>query len=405
MNILFLTIAFPERINERNLYTDLMQEFKSKGHCVYVATSREKKYRKGTNLSIERGINVLRIKTGNLQKVNFIEKGISTLLIEKQFIYAIKKYIKSVKFDLVIYSTPPITFEKVIKYVKGKDNAKTYLLLKDIFPQNAVDIGILRKSGIIYKYFRNKEKHLYKISDYIGCMSQANVEYILKNNDFINLNKVEVCPNSIKPINILRDYDTRKQIRDKYGIKKDSIVFIYGGNLGKPQGIDFLIKVLESNKNKNDMFFLIVGNGTEYDKIKRSIVEFNANNIKLYSAFPKEEFDDLMQICDVGMIFLDERFTIPNFPSRLLSYMEFSMPVIATTDINTDIGDVIINGNFGMWSKSGDIKAFNNNLNFMCNRKKIERMGCNSRKYLLSNYTVSLAYGIIMKHFKEDKNV
>jgi glycosyltransferase involved in cell wall biosynthesis len=400
LNILFLTIAFPERIEDRNLYTDLMQEFKENGHSVYVATSRERKYRKKTTLSIENGINVLRIKTGNLQKINIIEKGISTLLIENQFIYAVKKYIKEVKFDLIIYSTPPITFERVIKYVKNKDNCKTYLLLKDIFPQNAVDIGILNKNGFIYKYFRNKEKCLYKISDYIGCMSEANHKYILKNNEFINSDKVEVCPNSIKPINLLKNNEKKRQIRDKYGINADTTVFIYGGNLGKPQGIHFLIEVLASNRKRNDIFFLIVGNGTEHNKLEKCISDFKVNNIKLYSALPKDEFDNLLQACDVGMIFLDERFTIPNFPSRLLSYMEFAMPVIAATDLNTDIGDVIVNGEFGMWSKSGDIGAFNNNINNMCSNIKLEEMGHNARGYLTDNYTVSTSYEIIVKHFK-----
>jgi len=398
LNILFLTIAFPESVDDRNLYTDLMQEFKERGHCVYVATSRERKYEKSTVLSMENGINVLRIKTGNLQKINFIEKGISTLLIESQFVYAIKKHIKEVKFDLLIYSTPPITFGRVIKYIKNRDNAKTYLLLKDIFPQNAIDLNIIRKNSLIFKYFRHKEKCLYKISDYIGCMSEANVKYVLKNNEFINSIKVEVCPNSIKPSKELKS-NNKKQSREKYGINADSIVFVYGGNLGRPQGIDFLIKVLKTNNNRIDIFFLIIGSGTEYGKLKKSIADLNSKNIILYSALPKDEFDNLIQVCDVGMIFLDERFTIPNIPSRLLSYMEFAMPVIAATDICTDIGDVIVKGEFGMWSKSGDIDAFNNNLSNMCSNAMLEDMGSNARKYLIDNYTVSTTYEIIAKHF------
>ena len=94
-------------------------------------------------------------------------------------------YFADIKFDLILYSTPPITFYKAIEYVKKRDGAKTYLLLKDIFPQNAVDLGMMSKTGLkglIYKYFRKKEKKLYAISDKIGCMSQANVDYVLKHN-------------------------------------------------------------------------------------------------------------------------------------------------------------------------------------------------------------------------------
>ena len=91
---------------------------------------------------------ILRLKIGNIQKVNPIEKGISTILIEPLFINGIKKYFSNVRFDLVLYATPPITFAKVIKFIKKRDRAKSYLMLKDIFPQNSLDLGMLSASGI-----------------------------------------------------------------------------------------------------------------------------------------------------------------------------------------------------------------------------------------------------------------
>ena len=90
---------------------------------------------------------ILRLKIGNIQKVNSIEKGISTILIEPLFINGIKKYFSNVRFDLVLYATPPITFAKVIKFIKKRDRAKSYLMLKDIFPQNSLDLGMLSEIG------------------------------------------------------------------------------------------------------------------------------------------------------------------------------------------------------------------------------------------------------------------
>ncbi|HAV90634.1 MAG TPA: hypothetical protein DCW44_05125 [Eubacterium sp.] len=112
-----------------------------------------------------------------------------------------KKQFSSVKFDLIIYASPPISIVKTIKYVKKRDKAKTYLLLKDIFLHNAVDLRMIKKQGlklIIYKYFRRMECELYIISYKIGCMSQANEDYILKNNMFLESDKVEVFPNCIE---------------------------------------------------------------------------------------------------------------------------------------------------------------------------------------------------------------
>ena len=199
MNVLFLTLVNINNVNERNIYSDLMRKFRDEGHEVYIVTPSERRLRQKTEIRKTDGITLLKIKILNIQKANLIEKGVSTLLIEHQFLSGIKNHIKGVRFDLVLYSTPPITFTKVISYIKHRDGAKSYLLLKDIFPQNAVDLEMIKKDGLIHRYFRHKEKQLYQISDYIGCMSPANVAYLIKHNPEINPEIVEVNPNSIEP--------------------------------------------------------------------------------------------------------------------------------------------------------------------------------------------------------------
>jgi hypothetical protein len=88
------------------------------------------------------------LQIGNIQKTNLIEKGISTLTLESKFKRGINKYFSDIKFNLILYSTPPITLQRAVEYVKQRDNAKAYLLLKDIFPQNALDLGMLEKTGL-----------------------------------------------------------------------------------------------------------------------------------------------------------------------------------------------------------------------------------------------------------------
>ncbi|MCU5077690.1 glycosyltransferase family 4 protein [Bacillus cereus] len=403
MNVLFLTLLDFSTIKEKGIYTDLMREFTNNGNNVYIISPTEKRKRQKTKLIDEGNCKILKLQIGNIQKTNMIEKGISTLTLESKFLKGIKNYFSDVKFDLVLYSTPPITLQKAVEYVQKRDNAKTYLLLKDIFPQNAVDLGMIKKKGmgsLLYKYFRTKEKKLYSISNYIGCMSQANVNFLLQNNPEISPDIVEVCPNSIEPLIVKKDIRKSNEIKAKYKIPIDKTVFIYGGNLGKPQGIDFLIECLKANKNNNQVHFIIVGAGTEFPKLKTCINKENLTNTQLFSQLPKDEYDILANSCDVGLIFLDKRFTIPNFPSRILSYMQASMPILAATDINTDIGEIIEDGGFGLWCESSNSESFNEKLNQMCNRESRESMGINARRYLEANYTARNSYEIIMNHFK-----
>lgn len=397
MNVLFLTLLDFDSLEERNIYTDLLREFAKHGHKLFVISPVEKRKKQSTKLLETDKATILKLQIGNTQKTNIIEKGISTISIEPKFIAGIKKYLSDVKFDLVIYSTPPITFCNAIEFVKKRDGAKTYLLLKDIFPQNAVDLGMMSKSGIkglIYKVFRNKEKKLYKISDYIGCMSQANVDYVLKHNTDINPEKVEICPNSVEVVDMSIDEKTREEIRRKYDIPLDKKVFVYGGNLGKPQGIDFMIECLKSQEKNEEAYFLIVGDGTEYGKIESYVENDKPTNVRLMKRLPKEDYDKMVAACDVGMVFLDHRFTIPNFPSRLLSYMQAKIPVLAVTDPNTDIGKVIADGGFGWWCESNDVGKIGDLIaQFLANSDTT-----NSEKeweYLCVNYSVEIGFEII----------
>lgn len=401
MNVLFLTIGRMNSIDEHSIYPDLLRSFRNQGHQVYIVAANEK--RNGGKTELEKGNNVqiLRVRVGNITKCGVIEKGISTLRIEGQYIRALKKFFNNVKFDIVIYSTPPITFVKAVEFIKKRDHAKTYLLLKDIFPQNAVDIGLMQKTGlkgIIYRYFRKKEKKLYALSDKIGCMSQANCDFVLKHNPEIPQEKVEICPNSIEYRDLSLNETERNVMREKYGIPLDKKVFVYGGNLGKPQGIPFIIDCLKTQEQNEEVFFLIVGDGTEFGKLQTYFDQNKPRNMKLMKRLPKEDYDRMIAACDVGMIFLDHRFTIPNFPSRLLSYMQAGLPVIACTDPNTDIGKVIVEGGFGWWCESNDVVAFQECIKNVVYSDYV-LMGRIARECLKKEYSSKRGYEIITQSF------
>lgn len=400
MNILFLTLHPISDISERGIYTDLTREFIRHGHQIYIVVPAERRFHLPTGIKESDGAKILSVKTLNIQKTNLIEKGLGTLLLEYQYQRAIRKYWKNIKFDLILYSTPPITFNRVISSVKRRCEAKTYLLLKDIFPQNAVDLGMFSKDSFVYKLFRKKEERLYQLSDHIGCMSPANVEYVLRHNPSITAERVEVCPNSIELYGKESEYNNGGLLQ-KLNIPTDKLLLIYGGNLGRPQGIDFLMDVLAANEKRTDTYFVVVGNGTEYGKISQWFRNNTPHNSCLIPSLPKQEYDDLVSACNVGLIFLDNRFTIPNYPSRLLSYLENRMPVLMATDMNTDIGPIAEKNGYGLWTESGNLETFMEMVEFVAeDREKLKLMGEKGYDYLKENYTIERTYRIIMKHFQ-----
>jgi len=398
MNIIFLTLVEINSVEDRGIYQDLLRKFRNEGHDVTIVTPVERRKKISTNFQKKEGVSILQVKTFNIQKTNVIEKGIGTLAIEYQYLSAIKKELSNKKFDLVLYSTPPITFAKVIEFFKKRDHAYSYLLLKDIFPQNAIDMKMLKEGGFIHKQFVKKEKKLYQISDTIGCMSPANVEFVLKHNLEVNPQKIEVNPNTIQPVVFNYSEGEKSGIRTKYDVPVDKKVLIYGGNLGKPQGLDFLLETISETKNK-DIFFLIVGDGTEFLRVKTWFDSNKPTNAKLLQRLPKEDYDKLLAACDVGLVFLDKNFLIPNFPSRLLSYLEMRMAVLAATDSNTDIGTIVEENKCGFKVLAGDQRQMQEKLNLLM-QSNLKEMGLNSEKLLLNEYTVDKSYQLIRDKIK-----
>lgn len=404
MNVIFLTMVNLQDIAERGIYTDLMRKFRNEGHRVTIVSPRERRLGECTNLNEVDGVQILGVRTLNLQKTNVVEKGLGQVLVESQFKRAIKKHLSNTKVDLILYSTPPITLMGVVKYLKKKNpQAMTYLLLKDIFPQNAVDLGMISKSGVkglLYKYFRKKEKQLYQISDFIGCMSPANVQYVIDHNPEVTPENVELAPNSYEPVEPIKLSDEdRYALREKYHLPTDRPIFIYGGNLGKPQGIPFLIQCLDANANRQDCHFLVVGNGTEYGRMKAWYDEKNPQSISLFASLPKEDYDQLVRACDVGLVFLDYRFTIPNYPSRSLPYLMEKKPIIAATDPNCDMGTIAEANGYGFWCPSNDVNAFTDSIDRMLHANMVE-MGEVGYQYYRGNYTADHTYKAIINHFR-----
>ncbi|MFR5061675.1 MAG: glycosyltransferase family 4 protein [Christensenellales bacterium] len=404
MKILFLSLDSFDGYDVGNMYSDLLRVAITAGHEIFSIVPNESENR--VRMIESMGSKILKINTGQVTgNANLIKKGINTLLLGRRYKNAVKKYCKKLSFDLILYATPPITIYKAIKYAKKKTGAKTYLLLKDIFPQNAVDLGILSKKGLkglITGYFRRTEKKYYKISDSIGCMSNRNVEYLLKNNQYISPKKVCVNPNSVDIENIGNISEDKLELRKKYSIPEKARIFLYGGNLGRPQDVPFIVRCLQENVNKKDRFFIISGKGSDYSVIKDFFEQSSPENMILINGLPREEYDILASMCDIGLIFLDYRFTIPNYPSRLLSYLKSGLPVIACTDTSTDIGDDILAGGFGWKCYSNDVRGFTEAVDDACTAD-LSDMQKNARNYLVENFSAEKSMNDILRFAAEAK--
>ena len=85
------------------------------------------------------------------------------------------------------------------------------------------------------------------------------------------------------------------------------------------------------------ILFLLIGKGTEKEKIKRMINENHLNNVRFIDFVPLNEYKSLLQLCHIGLISLNDKFTVPNTPYKMCDYFDAGLPVLASIDTNNDL--------------------------------------------------------------------
>lgn len=390
MNVLFPFMSFNGISQERGMYGDLVIEFARKGHNVFVVAPIKKKGK--TYVQQEEGVTIIWVKTMSLLNVGMVKKAMANLLLPYYFQQALVKHLTA-EIDLIVTPTPPITLGGLIGKLKKRHNAKFFLILRDIFPQNAVDLGLMRK-GLIYKILRSKERMLYLLADKIGCMSQGNIDYIQLHNPEVDKKKLMILPNwlEMKESQVCDD-----EAVERYALK-GKFVALFGGNLGIAQQPENILELARLHSDKTDLLFLIIGKGLLSEKIKNRITTEKLHNVKLINYLPRTEYQVIARYCKVGLVSLNDKFTIPNIPSRTFGYWSEKLPLFAIVDQNTDYGETLLDRHkAGLWCKAGDKKAYVEQFNKLYHSAKLrEEMGLNGLNALREHYNTSRIYHLII---------
>lgn len=404
MNILFLFLRHSENAIDSTLTKDISDEFYKQGHNVKVVTLLERKYKKNTQLKQENGYEILRVRTGNyFDSVGKIEKGVTAFSMPYAVKNSVKKYFKNEKIDLIYTHTPFISNHKLINDLKKYFKCKSCLHLWDIFPQNAIDIGLL-KENLLTKFFEIQEQRMYDTFDYIGCMSQGNLEYMKIRDEKYEERKFFILKNWAQ-IKEKPKFD-KKEIREKYGYTEDDFICIFGGNMGKPQKLENILELAKKSLENKNIKFLFVGKGTEKNILENKAKNENISNVKFLEYIPREDYELISAACDIGLVSLDERFTVPNFPSKTTDYFKLELPILASLDscAAADYGDFLQNKvKGGLFALAGNTAELYKQLLKLAENKDLrEELGKNGRKYYEEELGVDKAYQTIMNQINRD---
>jgi glycosyltransferase involved in cell wall biosynthesis len=383
--LIIVDCYYPTTKSSAKLVHDLGMEFLRKGHEVIVlAPSNAITQRLEVN--VEDGLRIARVRTGKIKGANLLMRGWQEVRLSRNLWEGAKDFLHANHCDIIIYYSPSIFFGRLVARLKKLWQAPAYLILRDIFPRWALDEGTLRE-GFVYRYFQRRELEQYEAATVIGVQTPANLKYFAAEMPERRF-KLDVLYNwaaleepDVKP----SDYRTRLGLQGK-------IVFFFGGNIGVAQDMDNIVRLAKGMKEHANAFFLLVGEGSEVERLKSEIAANKLTNIRILPAVGQQEYLSMLSEFDVGLISLDRRLTTQNVPGKLMGYMQFSKPVLASLNPGNDLQGILQEAGSGFSLINGDDEGLRiAALRLLKEPELRQRMGANSRRLLEKTFSSAAA--------------
>ena len=392
--ILLVDRYLPSPMSSAKMIHDLATEMASQCHEVTVVTGDDTLDTR-IQMSKENDVTVVRVRSGKIRHSSRVVRAINEVRLSGIIWNAAGHYFETHPCDLVIYYSPTIFWSGLVNKLKALTGCGSYLVLRDLFPQWAVDAGLLSRFGPAYWFFRLHELRLYRTADVIGVQSPANLDYFTGTSLSGRYN-LEVLFNWT---NVATRLMARPNLRTRLGLE-GKIIFVYGGNLGVAQDIDNVLRLASNMAEETDVVFLLLGEGSESDRIRLGIERRGMTNIVMHPAVPTEEYLDILAECDVGLITLRRDLKTQNFPGKMLSYMELHKPMLASINPGNDLSAIIRSHDAGLVCVNGEDDIFHQHALTLARDQALRlRMGTNAHELLREKFDVSTAVRQILGHF------
>jgi len=277
------------------------------------------------------GVTILRLAAPRTRGLGWFRRAMSEMWLPFAMIRSLRgSNFSTTRWDSVVWYSPPVFFGPLIRLLRKRSSAVTYLILRDIFPEWALDLGLIRK-GPIYALFLLVATYQYAQADVIGVQTPSNLKYLEKWSASPN-RRLEVLQNWLAPA-----VTSRSSIVIDNTSLAGRKIFVYVGNMGVAQGMDVLIELARALQHRDDIGFLFVGRGSEYPRLVRAAEEFGLSNVVFSGEVDSGEIPGLLAQCHVGLLALDPRHRTHNIPGKFLAYERAGLPVLANVNNGTDL--------------------------------------------------------------------
>lgn len=277
------------------------------------------------------GVEVLRLKAPPTKDMGYARRTLNELWLP----YAMRRNLRksplaAVRWDGVIWYAPSIFLGPIANALKQASRCRSYLIIRDIFPEWAVDMGLMGR-GLPYRFFKAVERYQYSVADVIGVQTPGNLPYFSRAG-LRPQQRVEILQNWLA-----QAPDTGCSISVADSALAGRTIFVYAGNMGVAQGMGILIDLAERLRNRHDIGFLFVGRGSDAKALRDDASRRGLGNVMFFDEIEPEEIPGLYAQCHAGIVALDPRHKTHNIPGKFLTYMQAGLPVLASINPGNDL--------------------------------------------------------------------
>lgn len=350
MRIALIADTFPPQRNSGAVQLrDLAREFARQGNALTVLLPSPDQ---NTSWALEEvdEVQVLRLKAPRTKDIGYIQRTLAELAMPFAML---RQFHKSPwaneRWDGVVWYSPSIFHGPLVNYLKKRSCCKGYLIIRDIFPEWAADMGLIRRGSLSYRFFDAFARYQYSVADVIGVQSPGNERYFKK---WLQRpgRRLEVLNNWLgEPKHV------RCQIRLNETVLAGRKVLVYAGNMGIAQGLDILLDLADKLRYRTDVGFLFVGRGSEKARLQRLAEYRKLDNVLFYDEIHPDQIPDLFVQCTAGIVALDQRHKSHNIPGKFLTYMQSGLPVLANVNPGNDLAKVIRDEQVGQVCESNQV--------------------------------------------------
>ena len=361
MKIALITVYFtPTRNSTAVQMHDLAAELLRQGHkpTVFVPTADlDEPFR---HIVID-GIDIVQLKSPPFQNLSYLRRTLNEAIMP----WCMRKNLANspfsdVQWDKIVWYSPSIFLAPLVAYMKRKSRCRSYMIIRDIFPEWALDLGLMRK-GIPYWTFRAIAAYQNSVANVIGVQALGELPYF---RDRIRPDQsVEVLQNWLsEPIYGDCSIDVSKT--HLAGRK----IFVYAGNIGVAQGADTMLTLAQSLKEYGDIGLIFVGRGSDKARLEKAAHGDNLDNVMFHTEIDPSEIPGLYAQCHAGIVILDPRHTTHNIPGKFISYIKCGLPVLASINYGNDLNHIIVNNNVGEISKDNTVESLRQAALTLCDK-------------------------------------